>query len=80
MKYKLGQLVLLKKGFEFVRCVVIDVDATFVTLRMEYKKGIGTDFKLNVNDKNIIRINNNSKEAYKANTEAFECKNNNFLA
>ena len=53
--YKLGEMVLLKQGLKFVRAVVVDVDLTFVTLRLDYKQGIGCDIKLNVNSEDIIK-------------------------
>ena len=44
MKYKVGSMVLLKQGRKLVKAVVIDVDLTFVTLKLHYKKGdvVGT--------------------------------------
>lgn len=51
----IGEIVMLKKGLNLIRCVVIDIDTEFVTLRMEYKKGFGTDIKINVNSKDIIK-------------------------
>ena len=53
--YKLGEMVLLKQGLKLVRAVVISVDLTFVTLRLDYKQGIGCDIKLNVNSEDIIK-------------------------
>ena len=53
--YKLGEMVLLKQGLKLVRAVVVDVDLTFVTLRLDYKQGIGCDIKLNVNSEDIIK-------------------------
>lgn len=53
--YKVGQIVMLKKASKLIRCVVIDIDATFVTLRMEYKQGFGTDIRLNINSEDIIK-------------------------
>ena len=52
---KVGDLILLKQASKLVRCVVIDIDTEFVTLRLEYHKGIGTDIKVNVNSKDIIK-------------------------
>ena len=52
---KIGDLILLKQGLKLIRCVVIDIDATFVTLRMEYHKWIGTDIKVNINSDEIIK-------------------------
>ena len=37
--YKVGQLVWLRQAGKLVNAVVIDVDLTFVTLRINYKKG-----------------------------------------
>ena len=53
--YKLGEMVLLKQGLKLVRAVVVDIDLTFVTLRLDYKQGIGCDIKLNVNSEDIIK-------------------------
>ena len=53
--YKLGEMVLLKRAGKFVRAVVVDIDLTFVTLRLDYKQGIGCDIKLNVNSEDIIK-------------------------
>ena len=55
MKYKLGEIVMLKQGLKLVRAVVISVDLTYVTLRLDYKQGIGCDIKLNVNSEDIIK-------------------------
>ena len=52
---KIGEMVLLKQGLKLVRAVVVDVDLTFVTLRLDYKQGIGCDIKLNVNSEDIIK-------------------------
>ena len=52
--YKIGQHVLLKQGTKLVKCIIIDVDLTFITLKMEYKKGSGANIKVNVNSKNLI--------------------------
>ena len=54
---KIGDLVLLKQASKLIRCVVIDIDTEFVTLRLEYKKGIGTDIKLDINSDEIIKPN-----------------------
>ena len=51
----IGEIVLLKQGLKLIRCVIIDIDATFVTLRMEYHKGIGADIKVNINSEDIIK-------------------------
>ena len=55
MKYKLGEIVMLKQGLKLVRAVVISVDLTFVTLRLDYKQGFGADIKLNINSEDIIK-------------------------
>lgn len=52
---KIGDLVLLKQASKLIRCVVIDIDTEFVTLRLEYKKGLGTDIRLNINSEDIIK-------------------------
>ena len=52
---KVGDLILLKQASKLVRCVVIDIDTEFVTLRLEYKKGFGTDIKVNINSEDIIK-------------------------
>lgn len=63
----IGQIVMVKKGLSLIKCVVVDIDATYVTLHMEYKKGKGTDFKIKLD----------SNEIHKAiDTEAFISKNN----
>ena len=51
----IGDLVLLKQGLKLIRCVVISVDTEFVTLRMEYHKGMGCDIKVNINSEDIIK-------------------------
>lgn len=55
MKYKLGEIVMLKQGLKLVRAVVISVDLTYVTLRLDYKQGFGADIKLNINSEDIIK-------------------------
>ena len=52
---KIGDLVLLKQGLKLVRAVVISVDLTYVTLRLDYKQGFGADIKLNINSEDIIK-------------------------
>lgn len=56
MKYKVGQIVMLKEGLKLVKAVVIDVDLTFVTLKLHYKKGDGATVKMNINSKDIIKF------------------------
>ena len=53
--YKLGEMVLLKQGLKLVRAVVVDIDLTYVTLRLDYKQGFGADIKLNINSEDIIK-------------------------
>ena len=54
---KIGDLVLLKQGLKLVRAVVVDIDLTYVTLRLDYKQGFGTDIKLDINSEEIIKPN-----------------------
>lgn len=56
MKYKVGSMVLLKQGCKLVKAIVIDVDLTFVTLKLHYKKGEGATVKMNINSKDIIKF------------------------
>lgn len=53
--YKLGEMVLLKQGLKLVRAVVVDIDLTYVTLRLDYKQGFGADIKLDINSEDIIK-------------------------
>ena len=55
--YKLGEMVLLKQGLKLVRAVVVDIDLTYVTLRLDYKQGFGADIKLDINSDEIIKPN-----------------------
>lgn len=55
MKYKLGEIVMLKQGLKLVRAVVISVDLTYVTLRLDYKQGFGANIKLDINSEDIIK-------------------------
>ena len=57
MKYKEGQIVMLKRGLKLVRAVVISVDLTYVTLRLDYKQGFGADIKIDINSDEIIKPN-----------------------
>ena len=57
MKYKVGQIVMFKRGLKLVRAVVISVDLTYVTLRLDYKQGFGCDIKLDINSDEIIKPN-----------------------
>ena len=53
----IGDLVLLKQGLKLVRAVVVDVDLTYVTLRLDYHQGLGCDIKLDINSEEIIKPN-----------------------
>ena len=52
---KIGEMVLLKQGLKLVRAVVVDIDLTYVTLRLDYKQGFGADIKLDINSEDIIK-------------------------
>lgn len=78
--YRIGQLVILKKGLKYIRAVVIDVDATFVTLRLDYKKSIGTTIKVSKDSKDLLKFDIKSKSNKYMNTEAFDSNNNNLMA
>ena len=52
---KIGDLVLLKQGLKLVRAVVVDIDLTYVTLRLDYKQGFGADVRLDINSEDIIK-------------------------
>lgn len=78
--YRIGQLVILKKGLKYIRAVVIDVDATFVTLRLDYKKSIGTTVKISKDSKDLLKFDIKSKSNKYMNTEAFDSNNNNLMA
>ena len=51
----IGEIVMLKRGLKLVRAVVVDVDLTYVTLRLDYKQGFGCDVKLDINSEDIIK-------------------------
>ena len=53
----IGQMVLLKRAGKLVRAVVVDIDLTYVTLRLDYKQGFGADIKLDINSDEIIKPN-----------------------
>lgn len=55
--YNVGQLVWLRQAGKLVNAVIIDIDATFITLKVNYKKGKGIDIKINKNSKDIINPN-----------------------
>ena len=52
---KIGDLVLLKQAGKLIRAVVISIDTEFVTLRLDYKRGLGCDIKVNINSEDIIK-------------------------
>ena len=54
-RMKIGDLVLLKQASKLIRCVVIDIDTEFVTLRLDYKRGLGCDIMVNINSEDIIK-------------------------
>ena len=81
--YKLGEMVLLKQGLKLVRAVVVDIDLTYVTLRLDYKQGFGADIKLDINSEEIIKpsglrvdnfsfINDNSRAWWKKKKDRFK--------
>lgn len=76
---KIGEIVLLKKGLKYIRAVVIDIDATFVTLRLDYKKSIGTTIKISKDSKDLLKFDIKSKSNKYMNTEAFDSNNNNLM-
>lgn len=53
--YKLGEIVMLKRASKLIRAIVIDIDTEFVTLRLDYKRGMGCDIKVNINSEDIIK-------------------------
>ena len=75
----IGQLVILKKGLKYIRAVVIDVDTDFVTLRLDYKKSIGTTIKISKDSKDLLKFDIKSKSNKYMNTEAFDSNNNNLM-
>ena len=50
----IGTQVLLKQGFKLMKAVVIDIDLTFVTLKVEYKQGQHCNIKVKRNSNCII--------------------------
>jgi hypothetical protein len=74
-----GQLVILRKGLKYIRCVVVDIDATFVTLRLDYKKGIGATIKVRKDSTDLIKFDVKSKSNKYMNTEAFDPDPDKFL-
>ena len=52
--YNVGQLVWLRQAGKLVNAIVIDIDAKFITLKVNYKKGKGIDIKINKNSRDII--------------------------
>lgn len=64
---QIGTQVLLKQGFKLVKAIVVDVDLTYITLKVEYKKGKHCNIKIKKNSSNIIKG---------IDTEAFVNRNN----
>ena len=52
---QIGTQVLLKQGFKLVKAIVVDVDLTYITLKVEYKKGKHCNIKIKKNSSNIIK-------------------------
>lgn len=64
---QIGSKVLLKCGFGLVKAIIVDVDLTYLTLKVEYKKGKHCNIKIKKNSSNIIKG---------IDTEAFVNRNN----
>ena len=64
---QIGNKVLLKCGFGLVKAIIVDVDLTYLTLKVEYKKGKHCNIKIKKNSSNIIKG---------IDTEAFINRNN----
>lgn len=77
--YRIGQLVILKKGLKYIRGVVIEIDTDFITLRLDYKRCVGTKVRVSKDSKDLIKFDFKAKELFKGNTEAFNSDNNNNL-
>lgn len=73
---KIGNTVLLKQGLRLVKAVVIDIDLTFITLRMEYKKGQYCDIKIKNNSKDILKIKGIDTEAFENQNDIFKRQGN----
>ena len=67
--YNVGQLVWLRQAGKLVNAVVIDIDATFITLKVNYKKGKGIDIKINKNSKDIINPNGTNISGFDFNND-----------
>jgi hypothetical protein len=71
---KLGQNVLVKCGMNLVKAVVIDIDFSYATLRVEYEKGKHGNIRVKNQDKELFSIDLdtrsmlNPKELYKEST------------
>lgn len=52
---QIGTQVLLKQGFKLVKAIIVDVDLTYITLKVEYKKGKHCNIKIKKNSSNIIK-------------------------
>lgn len=67
--YNVGQLVWLRQAGKLVNAVVISIDATFITLKVNYKKGKGIDIKINKNSKDIINPNGTNISGFDFNND-----------
>ena len=71
---KLGQNVLVKYGMSLIKAVVIDIDFSYATLRVEYEKGKHCNIRVKNEDKEIFSIDLDTKsvldpkELYKEST------------
>lgn len=73
---KVGNVVLLKQGFKYVRAIVVSIDTDFISLDVNYNRNKGTILKVRKDSKDIINLDFTGKEKYKGNVEAFISKNN----
>ena len=71
----IGQVVLLKQGFKYVRAIVVSIDTDFISLDVNYNRNKGTILKIRKDSKDIINLDFTGKEKYKGNVEAFIPKN-----
>lgn len=68
---KIGSQVLLRQGLKLVRGVVIDIDLTFITLRLDYKKGQNCDIRIEKTSRDILKVDG-------ININGFEYKDDTF--
>lgn len=50
----IGSMVLLRQGLQLVKGVVVDIDLTFVTIKVDYKQGNSVNIKVKRNSNAII--------------------------